>query len=438
MPTLTPDSRQPLSGPLLTARQRGQAADAVPLASLLRQLHLRFQPLAGQLGVDFTLQLDTALAPLLLLDSAVLQHLLQQLLAHALHDHAAGKLMFKAQVWAQQHMRQILTLELTASRSEHDGAVPEICLSGPARARKPQQAPAGWLRCRQLARRLGAELKMEQGRQGMHACLQLSPAMPGMDEAHAPAALGRWPVLLLCADAAQGRPIMQLLQETGYPLEIVSTASAALQYWQQHTVALLLADSAARTDLPVLLDFIRSKEASQPWRGHTPLLAVRPDTAVNVLATDMVPDGWLNLPGDRAALHPWLPECASGGDTALPVLDRCVLFDLSQGDWALELPLLQGYLQDKHTDLQQLLQAWQQGDLPACVALAHRIKGASRTVGARRLAEAAASLEQAARAGLDDQLPAMLLTLEQALEDFAQHLQSVAGWPADKPGTGMA
>lgn len=424
---------------MLTARQRGQAADAVPLASLLRQLHLRFQPLASQLGVDFSLQLDTALAPLLLLDGAVLQHLLQQLLAHALHAHVAGRLVLKAQVWAQQHLHQILTLELSASRSEHDSVVPELSLSGPARARKPHQDPTGWLRCRQLARHLGAELKLEQGRQGLHACLQLSPAMPGMADAHPPATFGCWPVLLLCADIAQARPILQLLQETGYPLEIVSTASAALQYWQQHPLALLLlADPVASMALPALLDFIRGKEASQPWRGHTPLLAVRPDSAFKLRMADTVPDSWLSLPCDRAALLPWLPECVSGGDAVLPVLDRRVLFDLSQGDWALELPLLQAYLQDKHADLQQLLQAWQQQDLAACVALAHRIKGASRTVGASRLAEAAASLEQAARSGLGDKLPAMLLTLEQALEDFALHLQSVAAEPADKPGTGMA
>lgn len=423
MPTLTPDSRQPLNGPLLTARRRGHAVDAVPLASLLRQLHLRFQPLAGQLGVDFTLQLDTALAPLLLLDGAVLQHLLQQLLAHALHGHGAGTLLLNAQVWAQQHMRQILTLELTAHRSEHDRGVPEQILSGPARARKPHQAPAGWLRCQQLARCLGAELRLEQGRQGMHACLQLSPAMPGMDQAHAPAAMGRWPVLLLCADAAQGRSIQQQLQATGYPVEVASTVNAALQYWQQHAVALLLLADPASAALPALLDYIRGQEASQPWRGHTPLLAVGPDHAGSLLAADAVPDGWLSLPGDCAALQPWLPECASGGNADLPVLDRQVLFALSQGDWALELPLLQDFARDKQADLLQLLQAWQQGDQAHVILLAHRIKGASRTVGAARLADCAARLEQTARGGWSTADMALLLELEQALEDFVGHLQ---------------
>lgn len=423
MPTLTPDPRLPLNQPLLTARQRGQAVDAVPLASLLRQLHLRFQPLASQQGVDFTLQLDTALAPLLLLDAAVLQHLLQQLLAHALHGHGAGTLVLNAQVWAQQHMRQILTLELTAHRSEHDRGVPEQILSGPARARKLHQAPAGRLRCQQLARRLGAELRLEQSQQGMHACLQLSPVMPGMDQAHAPAAMGRWPVLLMCADAAQGRSIQQQLQETGYPVAVASTVNAALQYWQQHAVALLLLADPASAALPALLGDIRGQEAAQPWRGHTPLLALGPDPAGSLLVADAAPDGWLSLAGDCAALQPWLPEYASGGDADLPVLERQVLFDLSQGDWALELPLLQDFARDKQADLQQLLQAWQQGDQANVILLAHRIKGASRTVGAAAMADCAAKLEAEARAGLSAACMALLLQLEQALEDFVGHLQ---------------
>jgi hypothetical protein len=48
----------------------------------------------------------------------------------------------------------------------------------------------------------------------------------------------------------------------------------------------------------------------------------------------------------------------------LPVLDRQILFALSQGDWALELPLLQDFARDKQADLLQLLQAWQQGIKP--------------------------------------------------------------------------
>ncbi|WP_159875274.1 Hpt domain-containing protein [Aquitalea denitrificans] len=422
---------------MLTARHRGQAADAVPLASLLRQLHLRFQPQAQHLQVDFSLELDSALAAVLQLNLAVLQQLLMQLLSLVLPAQAGGRLVLKAQVWAQQHMRQILTLELIASCAG-DAGMSAGKHYGPACARKRRHAPADWLHCRQLARSLGAELSLESGAHGMHISLQLKPTMPEAQTSPGATVAGRWPVLLLCADAEQSGQLQRQLQGAGYPLKTVNTVAAALQCWQQQAVAaLLLAEPDPGCSLPALLQPMRRLESIQPWRGHTPLLAVLPEPHALPQALEPMPDGWLPRSFDCTALSPWLPECALSNTAALPVLDRAVLFDLSQGDWALELPLLQHYLQDKQADLGLLLHAWQQGDLPACVALAHRIKGASRTVGAHRLAEAAASLEQAARAGLGDSLPTMLLTLEQALEDFAQHLQSAAE-PVGKPGTGMA
>lgn len=409
---------------MLSARQHDRPLDALALASLLRQLQLRFLPLANRLGVNFTLQADAALAPLLLLDVPVLQQLLMHMLGLVLPAHAQGRVELKAQVWAQQHMRQMLTLELSASR-EGGMAGPIHHLSGPARAGKPQAERAGWRYCRQLARRLGADLRLEHDGRHLHACVQLSPAMPGEEALPLQPSAGCWPVLLLCADATLGRHIQQQLQGMGHPLESVNTVAAALQYWQQQAVAaLLLVEPHSGSSLSDLLQPIRRLEAAQPWRGHTPLLAMQ--SQAHVLPADVAPDGWLNLPVELAALQPWLPDCLTDHAAALPLLDRRVLADLSQGDWAVELPLLQGYLQDKQADLTLLRQAWQQRDLPACVALAHRIKGASRTVGATRLAATAASLEQAARAGQGDSLPALLLTLEQELEDFSLYLQSVA------------
>ncbi|WP_197715421.1 Hpt domain-containing protein [Aquitalea magnusonii] len=422
-----PESRPPLIPPLLSARQLVRPADDVALASLLRQLHLRFQPQAQHLQVDFSLELDSALAAVLQLDLPVLQQLLMQLLSLVLPAQAGGRLVLKAQVWAQQHMRQILTLELIASRAG-DASMSAGKHCGPARARKGRHAQADWLHCRQLARSLGAELSLESGARGMHISLQLKPSMPEAQTSPCAAVAGRWPVLLLCADAEQSGQLQRQLQGAGYPLNTVNTVAAALQCWQQQAVAaLLLAEPQPGCSLPALLPPMRRLESIQPWRGHTPLLVVLPQPHALPQALEPMPDGWLPRSFDCTALSPWLPECALSNTASLPVLDRAVLFDLSQGDWALELPLLQHYLQDKQADLGLLLHAWQQGDLPTCVALAHRIKGASRTVGAASLAEIAARLEQAARAGRVDGLPGLLLELEQAVDDFSLHLQSMAG-----------
>ncbi|WP_199053110.1 Hpt domain-containing protein [Aquitalea sp. ASV15] len=114
---------------------------------------------------------------------------------------------------------------------------------------------------------------------------------------------------------------------------------------------------------------------------------------------------------------------------SLPVLDPRVLRMLYQDDWPQQRALLQAFLRDKQADLHALLQAWHSGDLQALGLLAHRIKGASRNVGACALAQAAAQVEQAARSQLHAGLPGLLRALEQALQSFASALQEAPDGP---------
>lgn len=117
------------------------------------------------------------------------------------------------------------------------------------------------------------------------------------------------------------------------------------------------------------------------------------------------------------------------GTESLPVLDHRVLRVLYQDDWSQQRALLQDFLHDKQADLHALLQAWHGGDLQALVLLSHRIKGASRNVGAVALAQAAAQVEQAARGQHHASLPALLQALEQALQSFASMLQRAQDGP---------
>lgn len=116
-------------------------------------------------------------------------------------------------------------------------------------------------------------------------------------------------------------------------------------------------------------------------------------------------------------------------DESLPVLDHRVLRVLYQDDWSQQRALLQAFLHDKQADLHALLQAWHSGDLQALVLLSHRIKGASRNVGAAALAQAAAQVEQAARGQHHASLPGLLRALEQALQSFASVLQQAQDGP---------
>lgn len=131
----------------------------------------------------------------------------------------------------------------------------------------------------------------------------------------------------------------------------------------------------------------------------------------------------------EAALPEYLRADSPSQAAALPVLDHRVLRVLYQDDWPQQRALLQAFLCDKQADLHALQQAWHTGDLQALGLLAHRIKGASRNVGAAALAHAAALVEQAARGQHHASLPDLLQALEQALQSFASQLQRAQDGP---------
>ena len=410
--------------PLLTACRQGRGCPGTvqALPELLRQLHHCFSLPCQRMGVEFLLELDPALSTPLQLDAMRLQALVRHWLAAALQDGQLRQICLRVQVWAQQQMQQIISVEVRTQRHAL-GENTEAAV--PAKARKSTTAAlSSAVISRQLARQLGSRQHSEYQTDGQqYSVLLHAPlAPPGT-----PPLPWQWPILLLEPDATRAAELSRQWQGLGYPFEIVGTATAARQRWQQGPLALLLVSDrqwlAAGLELA---QSIRQGEAAEPWRGHTPLLlAGAAPLLLNASALPLL-DGSLPWPPEDAAWLRAVTGCLPVAEPAaamLPVLDRQVLFALSQGDWALELPLLQDFARDKQADLQQLLQAWQQGDQPGFILLAHRIKGASRTVGALAMADCAARLEAEARAGLSAACMALVLELEQALDDFVDHLQ---------------
>ncbi|RZA20037.1 MAG: Hpt domain-containing protein [Lysobacteraceae bacterium] len=80
-------------------------------------------------------------------------------------------------------------------------------------------------------------------------------------------------------------------------------------------------------------------------------------------------------------------------------LDPVVLADLTGGDAAETVALLDDFLASTGDDLAQLEHLRGAGDLHGLTRQAHKIKGAARLVGAVELADAASMLESAGRSG---------------------------------------
>ena len=88
----------------------------------------------------------------------------------------------------------------------------------------------------------------------------------------------------------------------------------------------------------------------------------------------------------------------SPGNDDPALIDRSALTEISGGDQAVERELLMVFRQTSAADAAALKQALEQHDIAAVTRMSHRIKGASRIVGAVVLADICASIEQAAGA----------------------------------------
>ena len=89
-------------------------------------------------------------------------------------------------------------------------------------------------------------------------------------------------------------------------------------------------------------------------------------------------------------------------DAQAPVLDRTVLDELLasvEGDRSFVAQLVETYVGDGATQLDQIDAAVASGDPEALIRPAHTLKSSSATVGAARLADLAGTLEQHARDG---------------------------------------
>ncbi|MGI9100681.1 MAG: Hpt domain-containing protein [Solirubrobacteraceae bacterium] len=121
-------------------------------------------------------------------------------------------------------------------------------------------------------------------------------------------------------------------------------------------------------------------------------------------------------------LRRWLPDgawrepAASGAPPAAPAIDRSALDELTGGDEDLNRDILTRYLQSLGDDLDALRQSLRVGDVNGLQRHAHRIAGASRSVGAHAVAAQASRLERAAQSSQDS---AELERLAQALRQTA-------------------
>jgi signal transduction histidine kinase/CheY-like chemotaxis protein/HPt (histidine-containing phosphotransfer) domain-containing protein len=196
--------------------------------------------------------------------------------------------------------------------------------------------------------------------------------------------------------------LMRQVTVLGYAAEEACNGVEALELWKSGRFRLILTDvNMPEMDGYALARAVRAQEAGA-GRERTAIIACTANAlkgeAENCFAAGM--DDYIAKPIELtkllAKLDAWLP--IPGHGDAASLIDRTVLAEIAGGDPALEREVFARFLPVNEQDAAALSQALTDGDMPQVTHLAHRIKGASATIGAVALAEVCGRMELAARA----------------------------------------
>ena len=219
-------------------------------------------------------------------------------------------------------------------------------------------------------------------------------------------------LLLLVEDHPVNREILALqLEAIGFRTDTAADAEQALEQFARARYGLVFTDiQLPGADGYELARRLRAMEATA-GSGRAPVVALtasalrgeRERCAAAGMDDVVVKPATLAMLAQT--LRRWLPDGiwsdASSPSVAGPAIDQSALDELTGGDKALGRDIVTRYLQSLGDDLEALWQALRDGDADALRRQAHRIVGASRTVGAHAVAEQAARLEQAAQSSSD-------------------------------------
>jgi signal transduction histidine kinase/FixJ family two-component response regulator len=237
-------------------------------------------------------------------------------------------------------------------------------------------------------------------------------------------------LLLLVDDHPINRMVLaRQVRALGYAAEVAQNGLEALDRWSSDAYALVITDcNMPEMNGYELARHIRSCEARN-GHGRTPIIACTANAlggeAQNCYAAGM--DDYLAKPIQlaqlAAKLEQWLPLTATRPPLAareprIAPIDRTVLAEISAGDPGVERDILERFRVYNSEDAHLLLDAIEKADLREVTHASHRIKGASKTIGAMSLAAVCERLERASRA---NDWP----TVSASMKDFSTELERV-------------
>jgi signal transduction histidine kinase/CheY-like chemotaxis protein/HPt (histidine-containing phosphotransfer) domain-containing protein len=422
---------------------------------------------ASAKGLRLVATCDDHLAPAHVGDALRIRQIISNLLSNALKFTELGGIEVTARVLAEPGP-DTQTIEIAVidtgvglTPEQQQRLFEEFTQADPSTARRYGGTGLGLVICQRLAVLMGGEVTMES-EPGTGTTMRLVVSLPVGDPAlvvpeaeftstryvtsrptpSREEAIRERSLVLLAEDHSVNRAVLlHQLDAVGVRADSADDGQEALERFRSGDYAMVLTDlHMPRLDGYELAVAIRDHEAEHGW-VRTPIMAL----TANVMhgepqrCRDAGMDDFAakptTIPLLAAKLREWLPHLdlaplavddaeSEPDDRRDGVLDRSVLDELTGGDAALAASVLRDFAASTEADVARLSESLEADDLDEVARQAHRIKGASSTVGAERLRVVAARLETEAgervdRASLDGLRDELAVALAAVLDVLA-------------------
>ena len=405
------------------------------LTQLFDTAYQNFGAAASQKGVLLLQNVDSRIAPALLLDPLRMRQIINNLLSNAIKFTERGRVEMSVELLGQDAEQEQVRISVRDTGvGIQPGALNRVfepfSQADATIERSYGGTGLGLAICQRLAESMGSriEVQSEPG-VGTRIGLTLSLRRAYVEASNAPKPLAidliaetlrgistptvddaraRNELVLVVDDHPINRRMLaRQLNALGYAVLTAADGREALALWQEGGFAVLITDC----QMPVvdgyqLAHAIRKLEAG--LKSRLPIIACTANVSTESrqqcfsVGMDEVITKPVELATLKQLLDRWLPlELAVKMEfPAAPLAtDFGALEDLVMGDGALRDELLNEFRRTNAEDLKAAARAVHSVSIDDLRRSAHRIKGAARTVGSTRLAEAATLLEQAAVAG---------------------------------------
>ncbi|MCE8037629.1 ATP-binding protein [Halomonas sp. MCCC 1A11062] len=413
----------------------------IRLTTLIGEACRLFGPHAEAKGLKLTTALSPALPEHVMGDPARLRQVLLNLLSNAIKFTEHGEVRVEAALSEQGEL--VLAVRDTGpgvALEKQDWLFEPFRQADASTARRYGGTGLGLAICRRLTEAMGGRIGVDSAPgQGsrfwvvmpLETVVSNEPESPVFQPILEPAAGGK--VLLVEDNPVNQQVAVAMLERHGCTVSVADSGEKALEVAGRESFDMIFMD----VQMPGMdgLETTRRLRSRGGWLAEVPIVAMTAGgpgaERERCLVTGM--SGYLAKPLRRAELAAALRQGLSGKERAegaeesvgADMLDEGVLGELRE---SLGLEALAALFAVHREQLQQhtesLEQAFEQGDLAALAARAHRLKGESGSLGGRRLADSARRLELAARHERQDEAAVELRVLQASIPVTLEALES--------------